>query len=165
MEPRHDRTDRAGERARDLAVAEIVDVGELEDAALGRLELRQRRAQGHFVDGRRVRIGEGRLGRDREHARAQPFVAPLAPALAHCQVGEDAAQPGAAVRAGAITVPRRQGAGEGLLYEIIGLAAGQAVREAMEQRRMGQKLGGKLGDVHGAGEEQPPCRQGFQLLK
>jgi hypothetical protein len=44
MQARHDRPDRAVERARDFPVAEIFDLGQLEDVTLRRQELREGRA-------------------------------------------------------------------------------------------------------------------------
>jgi hypothetical protein len=38
MQPAHDGTERAAECVRDLAIAELLDVGELDDAALGGIE-------------------------------------------------------------------------------------------------------------------------------
>jgi hypothetical protein len=131
MQARHDGADRTLHLARDLAIAQVLDVGELEDAAFGGSELRQRRAQRGFVDGA-ARLGRLGLGHDRErdHARAQPLVAAAAAALADGEVGEDAAQPGAPVGARLIAVARRQRAHEGLLDQIVGVAAAQAPREA-----------------------------------
>jgi hypothetical protein len=70
MQAGHDRADRTLERARDLAVAELLELGQFEDAALGGHELRQRGDEIGVVDGVRLGLARCRRGRERDDARS-----------------------------------------------------------------------------------------------
>jgi hypothetical protein len=104
---------------RDLAVAKPVDVGELDYAPL---------VVGQALDGEAQPAAIGaRLGRDRHrlqrgHARLEAAIARPLALRRHRQVAQDSAQPGARVRPGAIAMAGGDGAGEGLLHQILGLA-------------------------------------------
>ena len=107
-------------------------------------ERRQRSDEIGVVDGVRLRLARRRLERD--HARAQPLVARAPTALGDREVAQDAAEPGAAVRAGLVAMTRGDGAREGLLHEVVGVVAGRpATGEALQEARVWVQLGGELG--------------------
>jgi hypothetical protein len=69
MQPGHDGAERTLERARDLAIAELFDLGELEDAPLARMERGERGGQRGVVERARLGLGRRRVGRERDDAR------------------------------------------------------------------------------------------------
>jgi hypothetical protein len=146
MQAGHDGAERTVERARDLAVAELVDVGELEDAALGAAEAKEGGAQRRVVDDRR-RLGRRGDQLAGDHARAHALVATAAALLGDGEVVQDAAQPGAAVRARAITMARGERAREGLLHQVVGVGA-EAARQMAQKRCVRQELGSDVVEFH-----------------
>jgi hypothetical protein len=78
MQARHDGAEGAVESARDLAIAEFVDVGQFENASFRRSEAFQRGAQDALV-ANGMRLGHALVGLRSDHARAHALVAGAAP--------------------------------------------------------------------------------------
>jgi len=97
-----------------------------------------------------VRLGLARRRRrQRDHARAQPLVARAATSLGDGQVAQDAAQPGAAVRADLVAMACRDGTRERLLHEVVGVAAARpATSEPLQEVRVWVQLVGELVQLH-----------------
>jgi len=151
VQPGHDGADGAVERARDLAVAQLFDLGELEDAPLGRCQRGQRSGEVALVERRRLGLARGLRGHQRHHARPQALVAHAAAALTDGEVAQDAAQPRAAVRARLVAMARGDGARERLLHEVVGVGAGPATGEARKETRVWVQLGDEFVKLHGRG--------------
>ena len=119
MQPRHHGAERALEDARQIAVAQPFEIGELDDTTVRRRQAFERRQH--------VGVELGPLGLDgrglREHARLEALIARALAMLGHRDVVEDAVEPRARIRAAPVAALRLERVQVGLLHEVVGIAA------------------------------------------